>query len=117
MLVSGYHLFDAMQAVAVNALRGYKRAVVPLMVNAGGMWIVGLAGGVAIGLTHVAGLRAIGLDTPLGVRGFWMAAIAGMAVATAGIIVYFLFVSAPRRLRSEAQTRVAPASGDSSMRP
>jgi len=46
-----------------------------------------------------------------------MAAIAGMAVATAGIIVYFLFVSAPRRLRSEAQTRVAPASGDSSMRP
>jgi MATE family multidrug resistance protein len=103
VLVSGYHLFDALQAVNVNTLRGYKRAVVPLMINATGMWVVGLAGGVVVGLTDVAMLRAIGVPTPLGVRGFWLAAIVGMAIATVGIIVYFLIVSAPSRARADAE--------------
>jgi hypothetical protein len=66
------------------------------------MWLLGLAGGVAIGLTDVAMLRALGIVTPLGVRGFWIAAILGMAVATSGILVYFAVVSAPRRARMEA---------------
>jgi multidrug resistance protein, MATE family len=98
VLVAGYHLFDALQAVTINALRGYKRAVVPLVVNVVGLWFVGLAGGYAIGLTD-----AFGLATPLGVRGFWIAAIAGMAVASACILGYFLLVSAPRRVRAEPE--------------
>jgi MATE family multidrug resistance protein len=102
LLVAGYHMFDAVQSVTVNALRGYKRAVVPLLVNAAGMWVVGLAGGVAIGLTHVAALEAIGVGTPLGVRGFWIAAMIGMAVATVGIVIYFLAISSPRRPRHDA---------------
>ena len=100
VLVAGYHLFDALQSVTVNALRGYKRAGVPLMINAAGMWVIGLAGGVVIGLTGAVQAPAIGLATPLGVRGFWIAAILGMAVATAGIVVYFLTVSA--RARADA---------------
>ena len=102
VLVGGYHLFDALQAVTVNTLRGYRRAVVPLAINAVGMWLLGLAGGVAIGLTDVAMLRSVGIATPLGVRGFWIAAILGMAAATTGILVYFAMVSAPRRARMEA---------------
>ena len=51
--VAVYHLFDAMQAVAVNVLRGYKRAVVPMLIYAVALWGVGLGGGYAIGLTGV----------------------------------------------------------------
>ncbi len=79
VLVGGYHLFDALQAVTVNALRGYKRAVVPLLVNVVGLWALGLAGGYAIGLTDAVDLSAWGLTTPLGVRGFWIGAIVGHA--------------------------------------
>lgn len=105
LLVAGYHLFDALQTVTVNALRGYKRAVVPLAINAAGMWLVGLGGGIAVGLGQPAVLRVLGIDAPLGVRGFWIAAMIGMATATAGIVVYFLSVSAPAkaaRARREA---------------
>ena len=94
VLVAGYHLFDALQAVTVNALRGYKRAMVPLVINATGMWVVGLAGGFVLGLTHAVAVPALGLASPLGVRGFWLAAMVGMAVATLGIVAYFLRVSA-----------------------
>jgi MATE family multidrug resistance protein len=97
VLVAAYHLFDALQAVVINALRGYKRTVIPLVVNVLGLWFVGLAGGYAIGLTDVLHLPALGLATPLGVRGFWIAAMTGMAVASGCILIYFLRVSAPRR--------------------
>jgi MATE family multidrug resistance protein len=102
VVVAAYHLFDALQAVTVNALRGYKRAVVPLIINAAGMWIVGLAGGFVIGLTDVLALPAFGLHTPLGVRGFWIAAVVGMALATLGIVVYFLSISSPHRARAQS---------------
>ena len=71
MLVAGYHLFDALQVVTVNALRGYKRAVVPLLANVTGLWGVGLAGGYLIGLTGSLDLSWAGLVTPLGAPGFW----------------------------------------------
>ena len=93
MLVGGYHVFDAMSAVIVNALRGYKRAVVPFVVNVVGLWIVGLAGGYVIGLKNVPSLSALGMTTPLGVRGFWIGATAGMLVTAAALFVYFLRVS------------------------
>ncbi len=107
MLVGGYHVFDALQAVTVNALRGYKRAVVPLLVNIVGLWIVGLAGGYVIGLTNALPLSALGITTPLGVRGFWIGAIGGMFIATGGIVVYFLVVSARGRARARGEAVAA----------
>ena len=104
VLVAGYHLFDALQAVTINALRGYKRAVIPLAVNIVGLWLVGLAGGYAIGLTDALHLPALGLATPLGVRGFWIAAMAGMAVASGYILVYYLLVSSVRAAAAECGT-------------
>ena len=106
VLVAGYHVFDALQAVTVNALRGYKRAVVPLLINAAGLWVVGLGGGVVLGLGTTALFRALPLHAPLGVRGFWMAAMVGMAIATLGIVIYFLVVSAPHRLRARREAPV-----------
>jgi MATE family multidrug resistance protein len=99
LLVGGYHVFDSTSAVAVNALRGYKRAVVPFLVNVVGLWGVGLGGGYLLGLTDALPLSAVGLATPLGVPGFWIGAIAGMAVAATGVVVYFLVVSEPRDQR------------------
>jgi MATE family multidrug resistance protein len=103
VLVAGYHVFDALQAVTVNALRGYKRAVVPLVVNATGMWVIGLGGGVAVGLGSFA-LPVLGLQGPLGVRGFWIGAMVGMAIATVGIAAYFLRVSAQNIARRGTET-------------
>ncbi|HTP97847.1 MAG TPA: MATE family efflux transporter [Casimicrobiaceae bacterium] len=97
VLVAGYHVFDALLAVTVSALRGYKRAVVPMIVNAVGLWGVGLAGGYVIGLTHALDLSFLGLVTPLGTRGFWLAAIAGLIVAGAGILAYYVAVSSAAR--------------------
>ena len=90
--VAVYHLFDAVQAVAVNVLRGYKRAVVPMLIYAVALWGVGLGGGYAIGLMSVD-LAWLGLSTPLGVPGFWLAAIASLALASSLVTAYFLRVS------------------------
>jgi multidrug resistance protein, MATE family len=90
--VAVYHLFDAVQAVAVNVLRGYKRAVVPMLIYAIALWGVGLGGGYAIGLTS-ADLGWLGLKTPMGVPGFWLAAIASLVLASSLVTAYFLRVS------------------------
>ena len=92
-LVAGYHLFDSIQAVAVNVLRGYKRAVVPMAIYAFALWGVGLGGGYVLGLTGSVDLSWAGLATPLGARGFWTAAIASLFVAGSAVAGYFLQVS------------------------
>ena len=96
VLVAVYHVFDAIQAVTVSALRGYKRAVVPMVISAMSLWGVGLAGGYLLGLSDVLDLSAIGLRTPLGAAGFWAAAIAGLALAFAATVAYYFVVSSPR---------------------
>ena len=57
VLVALYHVFDAFQAVTVSALRGYKRAVVPMVVSAVSLWGVGLAGGYVIGISDALSTR------------------------------------------------------------
>ncbi|MFO1310454.1 MAG: MATE family efflux transporter [Burkholderiales bacterium] len=99
VLVAVYHVFDALQVVAVSALRGYKRAVVPMLISAFCLWGVGLAGGYVAGLTGALDLPALGLRGPYGVRGFWGAASVGLAVAFAGTFAYYLVVSKPRGRR------------------
>ena len=96
VLVAVYHVFDALQVVTVSALRGYKRAVMPMMISAVSLWGIGLAGGYAIGLSDALDLSALGLHVPLGAPGFWAAAVAGMAAAFAATVTYYFVVSAPR---------------------
>jgi len=90
--VAVYHLFDALQTVVVNVLRGYKRAVVPMLIYAVALWGVGLGGGYAIGLTRVD-LAWLGLSAPMGAPGFWLAAIASLVLASGLVTAYFLSVS------------------------
>ncbi|WP_220636650.1 MATE family efflux transporter [Georgfuchsia toluolica] len=88
-LIAIYHLADALQAIAVSLLRSYKKAMVPMAIYAVALWGVGLPGGIALGL-H--GIETLGI-APLGVPGFWIAAIVGLAGAGFGVTLYWWQVS------------------------
>jgi len=85
--VAVYHLFDAVQAVVVNVLRGYKHALVPMLIFGVALWGVGLGGGYALGIA------GIGSEAPMGASGFWLAGVIGMALAATLVTTYFLRVS------------------------
>lgn len=91
-VVAVYHVFDALQVVAVNVLRGYKRAVVPMLTYAVALWGVGLGGGYALGLGQLD-FAGLGERTPMGAQGFWIAATASLALAGGVVTRYFLSVS------------------------
>lgn len=90
MLVGLYHLGDALQAVAVNALRGYKKSVVPMVIYATMLWGLGLGGGILLGLTDALGPAR-------GAPGFWIAAIASLWLV-AGLVA--LYLNAVSRLKA-----------------
>ncbi len=99
LLVAIYHLVDAVQTVALNVLRGYKRTVVPMIAYTVALWGVGLGGGYWLGLTALGreNLSPIGLAEPLGAAGFWIAAIASLGLAGVLVIFYFLVISRSQR--------------------
>jgi MATE family multidrug resistance protein len=86
MLVALYHLGDALQAVAVNALRGYKRSVVPMVIYGTLLWGLGLGGGILLGLTDTFGAAR-------GAPGFWIAAIASLWLVAGLVAIYLERVS------------------------
>lgn len=93
LLVAVYHIVDALLAMGINALRGYKVVLVPLLVCAVCLWGLGLWGGWLLGLQ---GLTASIQIQPLGVPGFWYAAIGGFALASLLVAGYFWYVSGQR---------------------
>jgi MATE family multidrug resistance protein len=89
-LVGIYHLGDALQAVTVNALRGYKKSVIPMVVYAIGLWALGLGGGYALGLTDALG-------SAHGAPGFWIAGAAGIWLVGGVMAIYLNGLSRVRR--------------------
>lgn len=98
MLVAVYHVFDAVLAVGINGLRGYKNAVVPMIVCGVCLWGVGLGGGYVLGLQG-----GIGSNRPLGAPGFWYAAMVSYGLAGMILVAYFNFVSRAH-IRKTAKT-------------
>jgi MATE family multidrug resistance protein len=94
VLVGFYHLGDALQAVAVNALRGYKKSVVPMAIYTTTLWGLGIGGGILLGLTNTFGPAR-------GAVGFWIAAITSLWVV-AGLIA--LYLNAVSRAKLTAET-------------
>jgi MATE family, multidrug efflux pump len=92
-LVGLYHLADALQTVAVNALRGYKKSAVPMVIYTTALWGLGLGGGVVLGLSNALGPAR-------GVAGFWMAAVASLWVVAVLMVLYLNGVSRVRAARS-----------------
>ncbi len=91
-IVAVYHCLDAVQAVVINVLRGYRRALVPMFCNAFALWGVGLGGGYLIALNPVD-LSWLGVSTPMGAKGFWIGAACALVVANTLVVLYFLTVS------------------------
>jgi MATE family multidrug resistance protein len=84
ILVGFYHLGDALQTIAVNALRGYKKSFVPMLIYTITLWGVGLGGGYVLGLTSTFGPAR-------GAVGFWIAAIVSLWLV-AGLVALYLNV-------------------------
>lgn len=86
VLVALYHLGDALQVISVNALRGYKKSVVPMVIYTLTLWVLGLGGGVVLGLTDLLG--------PVrGAPGFWIAGSLGIWLVGAIMAIYLQRVS------------------------
>ena len=81
-----YHLGDALQAVTVNALRGYKSSVVPMVIYTVTLWVPGLGGGIVLGLTNTFGPAR-------GAPGFWLAAIAGIWLVGGLMAIYLNYTA------------------------
>ncbi|MEJ1959486.1 MAG: MATE family efflux transporter [Nitrosomonadales bacterium] len=94
ILVGFYHLGDALQAVAVNALRGYKKSFVPMVIYTITLWGIGLGGGYVLGLTNTFGKGR-------GAAGFWIAAIISLWLV-AGMVA--LYLNAVSRAKLTAET-------------
>ncbi|HTJ95848.1 MAG TPA: MATE family efflux transporter [Rhodocyclaceae bacterium] len=87
-LVAIYHIADALQAAAVNILRGFKHTTAPMLIYAGALWGIGLGGGYQLGVVR-----------GMGAQGFWVAAIASIALAGVLVAGYFLKISRQLALR------------------
>lgn len=86
VLVGFYHLGDALQTVAVNALRGYKKSVIPMVIYTTALWGVGLGGGFMLGLTNTLGKAH-------GAVGFWIAAVTSLWIVACLVGIYLNTVS------------------------
>ncbi|MCA3180929.1 MAG: MATE family efflux transporter [Burkholderiaceae bacterium] len=87
-LVAAYHVVDGLQCALAFTLRAWKVAVAPMVVFALSLWGVGLGGGAWLAFGH-----------GLGAAGFWIAAVASLALASIALGVLFGRVSrrpAPR---------------------
>lgn len=98
LLVALYHLSDGLQTLAVNLLRGYKKATTPMIIYAVALWGVGLAGGVMLGLTDWLG-------DAMGAAGFWIAGALALLIAGGAVTFYWWRISA-----EAIQNKPAPAS-------
>lgn len=90
VMVGVYHLGDALQAITVNALRGYKKSVVPMVIYTVTLWVPGLGGGIVLGLTDTFGPAR-------GAPGFWLAAIASIWLV-GGLMAAYLNATSKKQL-------------------
>ena len=75
IFASIYHVFDAMQCVGANALRGYRVTMVPMVLYGILLWGVGLGGG------YYMGFDGSLFNGPYGIHGFWMMVATGLFFA------------------------------------
>lgn len=96
--VAGFHFFDSLQTQIGFILRAYKIATAPMIVYVLAMWGIGLGGGYWLSFVQAPDgtLGALRGETS-GALGFWVAGIASLVVASAGLGALLA-----RRWRAEA---------------
>lgn len=78
-LIAFYQLFDAVQTVAAQALRGLKESVGPMLIHILCFWGIGMVGGWWLCYRGFAPLAL----APQGLGGFWWGATIGSTATTA----------------------------------
>ena len=92
---AGYHLFDAMQTLAVFLLRCYRVTMLPLLIYGALLWGVGLPGSYALAYRGIGAWPA--MHSPLA---FWL--MSGAALAVVALLLMALL------WRVAAQPRATP---------
>jgi MATE family multidrug resistance protein len=90
-----FQVFDGIQVIAAGALRGYRDAVVPMLIAAFGYWGVGFAGG-----------WALAFPLARGAFGLWLGLAAGLAVVATLLTLRLLVLS--RTAARTGSARLAP---------
>jgi MATE family multidrug resistance protein len=85
IFVAIYQIFDDTQATALGVLRGYKDTQVPMWITLFGYWVIGLPVGYTLGF----GL----LGEPMGIYGFWIGLLSGLAIVSLLINTRLWFTS------------------------
>lgn len=78
LFVAFFQLFDHCQVTAIGALRGYKDTRLPMWVTLGCYWCIGLPLGCILGF----GWRV----EPMGIYGFWIGLILGLALVSFTVV-------------------------------
>lgn len=94
-----FHLFDAVQGFSAFVLRGYRVALVPMLIHGVTLWAIGLLGGYWLAY-HPPGFWALGPA-----ESFWLAAAVGLAIAAVALSWLADFV---------ARSRLYPATNEKS---
>lgn len=84
---TAFHLFDALQGVAFQTLRGYKVATAPMLIYGVCLWGIGIGGGFQMAYSVTP------FGEPMGATGFWSAAVVSLACAAALLASLLIFVS------------------------
>jgi MATE family multidrug resistance protein len=87
---TAFHLFDALQGVAFQTLRGYKVATAPMLIYGVCLWGIGIGGGFWIAYSVTP------LGPPQGAAGFWSAAVVSLFSAATLLVSLLLAVSSRR---------------------
>ena len=101
-----FHFFDAVQGVSTFILRGYKVALMPMLIHGVCLWAIGLAGGFWLAYRPPPGWQFGPAAS------FWLAAAAGLAIAGAALTWLAHFVSRSRieGRKDEKSRAIGPAS-------
>ncbi|MDF7667623.1 MATE family efflux transporter [Orbaceae bacterium ESL0727] len=86
ILLAIYQVFDYLQVVASNVLRGYKDTKSILFITLFSYWIVGLPVGYLLGLTDIL------TKSPLGAAGFWIGFIVGLSIAAILLMARTIYI-------------------------
>ncbi len=78
-LLASYQIFDILQTLGVYILRAYKITFIPMLVQLGSLWGIGLFGGYMLCFKY-----------DYGIRGFWLATTVAL-IFTSIIVLFFVF--------------------------
>jgi MATE family multidrug resistance protein len=81
-LVAAYHFFDALQTFLVYQLRAFKVSVLPMLIYLVALWGVGLGGGWWLSYE-------VGGEPFSGAKGFWIAGVLSLILATVCLALVF----------------------------